>query len=85
MDGFHVKGMAEGEVDFFSATQIKKPIPGKHALHAYHQPFLERRDNFEKFFGATVDVAMEQDVTFPIKDTDVHFLGMKVDSAVMFV
>jgi hypothetical protein len=32
VDGFHVQGVAEGEMDAFAAAEVGEPVPGKHAL-----------------------------------------------------
>jgi hypothetical protein len=85
MDGFHVQGMTENELDPFLAAKIVQPIPGEHTFHSDHQTFPERGNIPDEFIRIAVNVAMEQNFSFAIKNAEIHFSGMKIDSAVMFV
>jgi len=85
MDSFHVKSMAEDELDSFFTAEIGKPVPGEHALNTDHKIIAVRGNDLEKVLRTTTDVAMDEDRSFPIKNADVHFSGMKIDSAVIFV
>jgi hypothetical protein len=85
MNGFHVQGMTEGELDSFFTAKIKKPVPGEHAFYPNYQTFPEGSDDFEEIFRVTADVAMDKDIALSIENTDIHFPGMKIDSAVVFV
>ena len=85
MDGFHIKGMTEDELDTFFTAKIGKPVPGEHAFDTDHQAIAVRSNDLEKVFRTATDVAVDEDRSFPVKNADVHFSGMKIDSAVMFV
>ena len=85
MDGFHVQGMTEGELNFFLPAKIEQPIPREHTFHTNHQAFPKGVDDFEELRRITADVAMHQNFALSIENADIHFPGMKIDSAVVFV
>jgi len=85
VDGPHVEGVTEDEVDVFELAEISKPVPGEHALDGDDDVVTERFDGFEKGLGLGVDVAVEQDVAVLVEDTEIHGSGMQVDAAVEFM
>jgi hypothetical protein len=44
MNGAHVKGMSNDEVDMMSFTEIGHPVPAMHAFNAQKQIVQEWRD-----------------------------------------
>lgn len=85
MYGFHVKGMAQDEGDAMLGTEIGDPIPGEHAFHGNDNVLSERLDDLEEDFAIGFDISVQEDLSGFIEDAQVHFFGMKVDSAIKFV
>ena len=85
VDGFHVEGMAQDEGDALLSTEVGDPVPGEHALHGNDDVLSERLNGFEEDIPIGLDVAVEHDFSGAIKDAEVHFLGVKVDSAIILV
>ena len=85
MDRFHVEGMAENEGDVLLGTKIGDPVPGEHTFDSNHDVLPEGSNDAEKSFLVCVDVLMNPDLAFGIKDTDKHILGMQVDSTIKLV
>jgi hypothetical protein len=85
MDGPHVQGMSEDKWDVLVCTEISQPVPGKHAFGTHDNVFSKRFDCSQKGFRIGFYVAMQDGVTLLIEDAQIHFVGVKVDSAVKFV
>lgn len=85
MDGFHVEGMTEDEGNLLLVTEICDPVPGEHAFDGNHDVLAEGGNGTEKSFGVCVDVLMNPDLAFGIKDTDKHLFGMQIDSTIKLV
>jgi len=66
-------------------TEIGDPIPGKHAFHGDDNILLIWFYDLEEDFSICFNVSMQSDLPFCIKDAEIHFFGMKVDSAIKFV
>jgi hypothetical protein len=74
--------MAEDEIDVLIGTEIGQPVPGEHALAADHETLTIRFDQSQEGIGLGGDVLVENDLTSGIKDTDVHGIGMEIDTAI---
>jgi hypothetical protein len=85
MDRFHIEGMAENEGDVLTGTEVGDPVPGKHAFDSDHDVLAEGSNGAEKRFRVGVDVLMNPDLAFGIKDTDKHVLGVQIDSTIKLV
>jgi hypothetical protein len=85
VDGFHVEGVAQDKGDVFFNAQVSDPIPGEHAFHGHDHVLSEWFDGLEENLSISLDVAMKHDCSGAIEDAEIHFLGMKVDSAIILV
>lgn len=66
-------------------TQIGDPVPAEYTFDADYDIFDEREDQFEKQFRIGLDILMNPNFAFLVDDTDVHFPGVQVDTAVVCV
>src|SRR4030043_1017592 len=85
MDGFHVEGMAEDEGDVLLCAEVSDPVPGEHTFDSDGNVLAVGVDEVEKGCWVSIDVLVKAYLAFVIKDADVHFFGMKVDSAIKLV
>jgi hypothetical protein len=86
MNGFHVKSMAENEVDAFARTEIREPVPGEEALDRDGEVFSERSDGFQENVRIGGQVSMKKkDLSFLVEYARVHVPCMKVNTAVVLV
>ena len=77
--------MSEHEGDFMSSTQIRKPVPAKNAFDSDSNVIDIGENYLEKQFRIGFDILVNMDFTFLIEDTDLHFPGMKIDTAIVLV
>jgi len=66
-------------------AEVSDPVPGEHALYSDHDVLTERSYDAEKCFWVRSDVLMNLNLASAVKDTDIHFLSMKVDSTIILV
>jgi hypothetical protein len=77
--------MSKDKVNFVITTKISKPVPAENAFNPDNDVFKEGKDQFEKEFGIGFDVFMDDDLSLVVQDTNVHFPGMQVDTAIVLV
>jgi len=77
--------MSQDEGDAFLSTEVSYPVPSEHAFYGHDDVLSERFNGLEEDIPIGFDVAMEHDFSGAIKNTEVHFLGVKVDSAIILV
>jgi len=58
---------------------------GEHAFHSHDDVFPEGLYSIEKDLGVGINVPVQSDLLGFIQDTEIHFSGMKIDSAIKFV
>jgi hypothetical protein len=85
MDSFHVEGMAKDEGNIFFRTEISDPVPGEHTFRSDNQVFAEGRYDVQEGFLVRFDVLVDPYLASRVEDTDKHFFGVKVDSAIVLV
>jgi len=77
--------MAKNEGDSFLNAKISYPVPCEHAFYCYNDIFPERLDDSEKNISISIDVSVQPDLPFCIKDAEIHFPCVKIDSAIILV
>jgi hypothetical protein len=85
VDGFHVQGMTEDKRDTMLLTQIGNPVPGEHAFYGDDNILPEGFYDAEKDISSSCNVSVQSDLPCFIEDAEIHFFGVKVDSAIKFV
>src|SRR4029453_6200590 len=85
MDGFHVKRVAQDELDSFLRAQIGQPVPAEDAFDGHDQVLAVGFDGFEESLGTGAEVTVQQNLPLGIEDTEIHPAGMQVDAAVIAV
>jgi hypothetical protein len=85
MDGFHRQGMAEDKRQSVLRTQVGEPVPRKEALHGDDNILSIGGNDLQKRLWACLHIAMHQDLTVVVENTDVHGAGMEVDATVKLV
>jgi hypothetical protein len=83
--GFHVQCMSKDKINFVIGAQISKPVPTENAFNPDNDVFNKRKGQLEKEFGIGFDVFMGDDRSLVVQDTNVHFPGMQIDTAIVFV
>jgi len=66
-------------------TEIGDPVPCKHTFHCDDNILPVGVDDFEEDFTIGFDVSVQSDLPCFIEDAEIHFFGVKVDSAIKFV
>jgi hypothetical protein len=82
VDRFHVEGMTEDEGDVFAFAEIGKPIPGEHALDGDGDVVAEALNDLEERLRFGGKVAVSDDLTVLVENTNVHRSRMEIDAAV---
>jgi hypothetical protein len=77
--------LTQDERDLFILTEIGQPVPRKHAFGGNHKIIAERIYCPQKCIRPGSYVAVQDDITFPVEDAEIHFVGVQVDSTVKFV
>jgi hypothetical protein len=85
MYGFHIQSVAQDERNLVFAAEIGDPIPGKHAFYADNQILKVGEYDIEKQLGIGVDILVHPGFTTFIKNANVHFSCMKIDTTIEFV
>ena len=65
--------------------QVKTCPPPEDAFHSYDDIFTKWLYGPQKEIPVGFHVLVEPDLTGAVKDADIHFFGVKVDSAIKFV
>ncbi len=76
VDGLHVEGMPEHELDALPSAEISEPVPREHALDRNDEVVSVRRHGSKEGLGAALDVLVEEDLALPVEDAEVHRLGV---------
>jgi hypothetical protein len=85
MNGPHVQGMAQDKRNFLINTEISQPVPGEHAFCTDDNVIPVWFYGPEKKIRFGFDVSVQDDLSFLIKDAEIHFVGVQVDTAIIFV
>jgi hypothetical protein len=85
MDGLHVEGVAQDEGNPLAGTEIGQPVPREDAFDADDEILLVGCNSFQQWCGGCLHISMQQDLSVPIHNTDVHGPGMQIDATVKFV
>ena len=64
VDGSHVEGVAEDELDAFGLAEISEPVPGEDALGADDEAVAVGRDGFQERLGTGGEIPVEDDLAF---------------------
>jgi hypothetical protein len=83
VDGFHVEGMAEDELDPLLGAQIGQPISTEEALDGNDQVWAEGFNGFQKSLRTGSQVAVKQDLPLLVEDTQIHRPSVQIDAAVI--
>ena len=79
VDGFHVEGMTEGEVDAFVAAEVGQPIPGEYAFGADHEVVEVGFDGTQERIGSAPDVLVKEDRALAVEDAEDHGFSVEID------
>ena len=83
VDGVHVEGVSEDELDALLMAQVREPVPGEDALDGDDEVVSVGLDGRKKVFWAASHVLVEKDLAVAIENAEVHGLGVKIDAAVV--
>jgi hypothetical protein len=85
MDGLHVERVAEDERDALPPAEVRQPVPGEHALDGDDEIVSVGLHSLNEGLRTASHILVQQNLTFPVKDAQVHGLGMQIDPAVVGV
>lgn len=85
VDGPHVEGVTEDEMNAFVTTQVSQPVPGEHALDRDNEVIPIRFDCPQERRRSCFGIAMEQDFAVMAENAQVDGAGMQIDAAVVGV
>jgi hypothetical protein len=60
-------------------------VPAGDTFNADDDIFDEREHQFEKVFRVGFDIQVNDHFAFNVQDADIHFSGVQIDTAVIFV
>jgi hypothetical protein len=83
VDGLHVEGVAQNELDAFFSAKIGQPIPGEDALDGDDEVFPKGLDGREKVPWAASHVLVKKNLPVSVENAEVHRLGMQIDATVV--
>ena len=76
VNGLHVEGVTEDELDAFLLAEIGEPVPGEHALDGHDEIFAVGSDGSEEEVWSGLDVPVEEGLAGAVEDAEVHGLGV---------
>jgi plasmid stabilization system protein ParE len=76
VDGLHVEGVAEDELDPFASAEVGEPVPGEDALDGHDEILAEGFHGCEEGFRGAPHVLVEKNLSVAIEDAEVHGLGV---------
>src|SRR6476660_4002709 len=82
MDRLHVQGVPQDKSNVVLGTQVRQPVPGKHALDGNDQPVAIRSDRIKKDLGIGRIIAMQERLTARVENAQIHRSGVQIDAAV---
>jgi hypothetical protein len=77
--------MAKDKWNMVFDTNVGKPVPAKNAFNTDDNVIKVGKDQFEEQLRIGIDVLMNLGFAFLIEDTDIHFSGVQVNTAVVLV
>jgi hypothetical protein len=77
--------MTKDKGDVVLGTEVRQPVPAEDAFHADDEVINITKDQLEEQFRVGIDVLMNFDLAPVADNADIHFSGVQIDSAVMFV
>jgi hypothetical protein len=77
--------MTQGESNLVLGTEIGQPIPAEDAFDTDDDVFQKWCDKFDQHLLIGIDILMKLNISLLIEDADVHFPGVKIDSAIILV
>jgi len=77
--------VSEDERNFVLVTEVSDPIPTENAFDTDNDIIDVGEHQLEEQFRISFDVLVELGFAFLIYDADVHFAGMQIDTAIVFV
>jgi hypothetical protein len=83
MNGFHVKSVAQDEGDAFVGAQVSDPVPGEDALNCDGDVVTVGCDGSEEWFRLGGDVSVEQDLSVPVENAEVHGSSVEIDTTIV--
>ena len=83
MDGPHVQGVAQDELDSFPGTKVGEPVPGEGTLHADNQILSEGSDGSQEGIRRGGQVLVVDDLPRLRENADIHPAGMQIYPAVV--
>src|SRR2546423_13258436 len=85
MDGFHVECVPEDKRNPFAGTQVGQPVPGEDTFDTNDHVFPVGRDGLAKGVWAGCHIAVQQDLSSPVQDAEVHGARVQVDATIKVV
>jgi hypothetical protein len=77
--------MAQDKRNLLINTEISQPVPGEHAFCTDDNIIPVWFYGPEKGIRFGSDVSVEDDLSFLIKDAEIHFIGVQVDTTIIIV
>jgi len=85
MDCFHVQGVAQDKRNVFLCTEVGNPIPGEDTLNGNDNVFAVGSNGLQKYIRVRFDVTVQNDFSLCVENTEVHTLGVEINSTEKFV
>ena len=66
-------------------AKIGQPVPAEDAFDTNNDVLDEGKDQFKKSFRVGFNVHLNHNFAFVVQDADIHFPGVQIDTAIVFV
>jgi hypothetical protein len=85
MHRFPGESMAQHKSNPLTGTEVGEPIPGKKTRDSHDESIPIGGNGLEQSLWTRWHVAMQQDLTVLVKNTDVHGTGMPINTTIKLV
>jgi len=77
--------VAQDKRNVFLCTEVGNPIPGEDTLHGNDNVFAVGSNGLQKYIRVRFDVTVQNDFSLCVENTEVHTLGVEINSTEKFV
>jgi hypothetical protein len=81
MDGLHVEGVPEDELDALLGAEVGDPVPAEEALDGHDQAFAVGLEDAQEFLSVAGELLVDDGLAVLVEDADIEAASVEVDAA----
>jgi hypothetical protein len=85
MDGFHVEGVPEDELDAVLGAEVGSPVPAEEAFDGDDEPLAVGLEDAQELLAVPGELLVDDGLSGLVEDADVEAAGVEADTAGMDV